>query len=685
VSPEQPPEEPGRRVTEETGQRYLRERLRDLEASNDTLSDQADELRDQLIILRERVQRANQRILSMGRLVRVWIVIRAAIRRPWKLLQLPADISAALNQRPGSAAVDEDDQETPEAWADRAARQAAERREAAARSIHRRAGADAGPAARRLRIALIADAELTADLAPDCELLPIDPDHWREQLETQRPDLLVVESAWHGNDGAWQYRVAWYAHPQAIALTDLRALVEWCVQRDIPTVFWDTAGPAHFDRFRWAAQLFDQIFTVDEDSIERFEALPQRRAASVDLLLSAAQPRRHHPLGGEEAEGRPAYAGAYPRDAALAQREGLEALLDAGREHDLVIYDRSLGSDPGLDGLPTRFQPHLAGWLPSDRLAAAYRRHPVFLVADTSPRSGSALPARAFAVLASGTPVLITPSRAGERLFGDLIAQAGERTAAAELERLISDTRQRRRVRSEALPLIGRRHTYAHRLAQIATAVGQPSLAPPTGAAVTLLVLHDDEGRRQRLVETIVGQRRRPDEIVVGSADWERVGRPLQEQLAAGLPEVAVRLVEQGPDEPPGARFRRLAAAAANPWMALLDSGHGYGEAHLDGLAACIGFDLADVIGSAGSIAQTDPGSALEYAEVPAVHPHAALVRRTLLLERGWPDDARAAAAMMTAWRADGVRVFAAGADAFIPADAPARRPAGVSLTGAIR
>lgn len=685
MSREQPPDRPGRRVTSEIGQRYLQERLRDLEASNDALSDQADELRDQLILLRERVQRANQRILAMGRLVRVWIVIRAAIRRPSKLLRLPLDISDALTQRPASA-VDDDDQEAPEEWADRAARQAAERREAAARSIHRRGGADAEQGARPLRIALIADAELTADLAPDCELLPVDPEGWRARLEAQRPDLLLVQSAWHGNDGAWQYRVAWYAHPLAIGLPDLRALVDWCVERDIPTVFWDTAGAAHFDRFRWAAQLFDLIFTVDDDAIGRYEALPRRRAASVDLLPLAAQPRRHHPLGGGEADRRPAYAGAFPRDAGLAQREALEALLDAGREHGLVIYDRSIGSDPGLEGLPARFRPYLGGWLPTDRLPAAYRRHPVFLVADPSPGSGSALPGRAFAVLASGTPVLITPSRAAERLFGDLIAQAGDRpAAAAELERLTSDERQRHRVRGEALPLIVRRHTYAQRLAEIAAAVGLPSLAPRTSTAISLLVLHDDEGRRQRLVEAIVGQRRRPGEVIVGSADWEGIGRPLQEQLAASLPEVAVRLVEQHPDERPGVRIRRLAAAASEGWTALMDSQHDYGEAHLDGLAACIAFDVADVIGTAGAIDQAAPTSSLEYAEVPAVHPHAVLVRRALLLERGWPDDPRAAGAAMAAWRAEGVRVYAAGAGGFTPVDTPAPRPAGVSLTGAIR
>ena len=666
--------EPEERLTDRTARAFFQRRIQELEELNAELKGTRDTLQAEKRVLRQRVLQANARLTSMGRLVRAWMAIRSAIRRPWRLPRLPLDLYRAVQRGPATSLEDDegDDEETA---AERAVRQAAERREAAAREIHQRAGQERSGSPRRLRVALIADPLLTAGLAPECDLLPVTPEDWRSRLEQEPPDLLVVQSAWHGNQGAWQYRVAWYAHPWSLSLSDLHALVDWCVARGIPTIFWDTAGPLHFERFAPAAQLFDQILTVDDGSAARYERLPRRRAASVDLLALAAQPRLHHPIGGEEPAHRPAFVGSFYRGLPLPMRERLEALLDAARERDLVIYDRALGTAPELFGFPERFAPHLGRAMPTAKLPQLYRSHRVFLAAQ--PGAGSAVSGRVFELLASGTPVLTSVGAGTERLFGDLVGTASDREEARrELDGLLDDDGQRRRVRREAIPLIAQRHTYAHRVADLAASVGLRASAPLTSASLSLLVLHDREAQSGPLLEALRSQRGQPAEVIIGSTDWEGAGRALQERLTGSLGGIGIRLVAQRPDEAPGERVRRLSAVAATDWVAVMDSRHRYGEHYLDGLAACIGFDVADVIGTAGASA-AGGGQAIEYTPAQAVHPHAALTRRRLMLEHGWPDDPRSAEATMGSWVERGIRIFGASDQDFEPADVRPGGPAG--------
>jgi hypothetical protein len=98
------------------------------------------------------------------------------------------------------------------------------------------------------------------------------------------PHLLLVESAWRGNGGAWQYRIAWHAHPDALLRRDLRALVGWCAARDIPSVFWDTTGVPGTDRFVDAAASFDLVAAPDEVASARHRDHPDGRGAGVVVL-----------------------------------------------------------------------------------------------------------------------------------------------------------------------------------------------------------------------------------------------------------------------------------------------------------------------------------------------------------------------------------------------------------------
>lgn len=324
----------------------------------------------------------------------------------------------------------------------------------------------------RLRVASILDEMSAACFAPECDLVPLTLEGWREQLDEQRPDLLLVESAWNGNGGEWQYRIAKYPRKDLVGLPALRELLSGCHERGIPTAFWNKEDPVHFDRFSEAAALFDHVFTTDARCVERYRGLPGER--TVTALPFAAQPRIHNPVAAvPERSTSPCFAGAWYRDRHPDRRRSLEALLDAARPYGLVIYDRNFGVTDEAFGFPERFSPHVLGKLPYESVLDVYKSHRVFLNANSVVDSPTMCSRRVFELAACDTAILSTPGAALSALLGDSVVEVSEEGEAAEaLEALLGDDAERARHTRAARRTVFAEHTYADRLATIAETAG---------------------------------------------------------------------------------------------------------------------------------------------------------------------------------------------------------------------
>jgi hypothetical protein len=224
----------------------------------------------------------NRQTGPLPRLRRMGVVLRDAAREPRRIRALPADLATAAFA-PVRVRGTSGPTPPPRTWdAERAA--AARRLARAGREpLELAALAD-------LRVAAIADARLAGLLRETCDAAFVRPEDWRADLDARPPHLLLVESARRGNGGAWQYRIAWHAHPDALLRRDLRALVGWCAARDIPSVFWDTAGEPATDRFVDAAELFDLVAAPDDAAAARHRSHPGRRGAGVVVLSAPSGP-----------------------------------------------------------------------------------------------------------------------------------------------------------------------------------------------------------------------------------------------------------------------------------------------------------------------------------------------------------------------------------------------------------
>lgn len=322
------------------------------------------------------------------------------------------------------------------------------------------------PARVDLRVATVLDPFSRAAFGYEFACVDVTPDDWLEVLEPDPPDLLFVESAYQGKDRTWATRVARFGSPHP----SLAALVGWCRDRSIPTVFWNKEDPINYDWFVSSAGLFDHVFTVDADTISRYTAdLGHRR---VEGLPFAAQPAIHHPPADESTRrGAVAFAGSYYAAKHAGRRQQMDMLLDPAREFGLQIFDRHGTSPDPRFAWPERFRPNIVGSLTYPQTVEAYRRYRAFLNVNTVVDSPTMCARRIFELVACGTRVVSGPSRAITEIVPAGVVALAE-TRAQAVEALRAALEEPGAETEAGLEWIRDGHTYRHRVDRILDLVG---------------------------------------------------------------------------------------------------------------------------------------------------------------------------------------------------------------------
>ncbi|AJE66427.1 glycosyltransferase [Corynebacterium glutamicum] len=326
-----------------------------------------------------------------------------------------------------------------------------------------------------LKVAAILDDFSLAAWGGEFDLLQVRPSTWQEQLEEQNIDLLLVESAWNGNHGAWQYKLTGPNAPGP----ELVDLVKYCRKNSIPTVFWNKEDPPHFEDFLTTAKLFDAVFTSDSNRIAAYEE--ELGHDRIQSMAFAAAPAIHNPVRGSwlHQEGDVAFAGMYFAHKFTERRQQMELLLDAAVQvgprmaHGLTIFSRFQGHDERYQ-FPALFDRFVVGSLPYQKMLTAYRGFKVFLNVNSVVESPSMCARRIFEITASGTPVITTPSKAISNFFPPEEVTVVETHEQAQLamRALVNSPQLRDRMVHKAQRRIWREHTYSHRASQVLEAAG---------------------------------------------------------------------------------------------------------------------------------------------------------------------------------------------------------------------
>ena len=324
----------------------------------------------------------------------------------------------------------------------------------------------------KMKMAVIFDEFTTASYQDECELITFTPDNWKEVVVDNTPDLLMVESAWQGNGGSWNKQIGYYGED---SIASLKALIGWCNEKNIPTVFWNKEDPVHFERFIETAKYFDHIYTTDENMIPEY----QKRVGHtrVYALPFAAQPTIHNPIKiVNEKENAACFAGSYYRhheDRCV----DMDRVIDGAAKYGLVIYDRNFeknqnGEMPNHE-FPDRFKPFIKGNLRYYEIDKAYKGYKVVINVNTVKESPTMFSRRVFEALACGSPVVSTYALGIENIFGDLVdisEDADEIDNSFKL--LLTDKEFYEKKAHLGMREVLSKHTYSNRLEMIVKNAG---------------------------------------------------------------------------------------------------------------------------------------------------------------------------------------------------------------------
>ena len=333
----------------------------------------------------------------------------------------------------------------------------------------------AGPPHASLKVALLSDELTRSCLAPECTVIDVPASGFARLLRERRPDMLLVESAWHGLDSTWKYKIASYPGYMLRSNRRLRKLVKVARDLRIPTVFWNKEDGVHFDRFIASARLFDHVFTVDENCVPRYRAIVDP-ATTVGVLPFPVQPRHHNFTGFNFRTHDANFVGSYSTHIHDARRAWQHMAFSAVRESQmaLTIYDRNSDRSsqiyryPEWDGMVVRPA------VPHAQTAQIYKDHLISLNVNTVTDSPTMVSRRLVEILACGGIAVTSAACSVEAMFRDFchVITAPE-DARALFERLrhgpSSEDLDRAR---EGAAHVAQHHTWAQRLEVVAAAAG---------------------------------------------------------------------------------------------------------------------------------------------------------------------------------------------------------------------
>lgn len=301
----------------------------------------------------------------------------------------------------------------------------------------------------------------------DVNLIQPRPDNWYALAEKYKPELIFIESAWKGNQGSWQYRVAEYANKPG---QEVAQICQYAREKGIPTLFWNKEDPVHHEKFMCTAKLVDHIFTTDANMKDSYRVKTGNQ--NVHALPFAAQPALHKPAPLAGRKPLACFAGSWYGDRHAERGQAMRWLLEAANKHGLDIYDRNYGT--GVFSFPEEYQAGIKGSLPYKELCDEYSRYRVFLNVNSVTESPTMFSRRVFELMACGTPIVSTYAHGIENLFGsDAVWMVHSRKEAEEaLHTLMTDDAEWQKRSLAGIREVFARHTYAHRLNDIFERLG---------------------------------------------------------------------------------------------------------------------------------------------------------------------------------------------------------------------
>lgn len=498
------------------------------------------------------------------------------------------------------------------------------------------------PRRKDLKIAVIMDEIFYELFKYEANLITFTPDNWKQVLSEERPDVLLIDSAWHGNNDTWKYLID---NLKQKPTSKLPEVVAWCKSQGIPTAFWNREDPPHYDEFLDTARLFDYVFTSDADCIERYKK--DLGHNNIYCLTFAAQPRIHNPVGSARKLRDVGFAGSwYVRHSERIKQ--MEYVLKPALEHDVDIYDRYYTLNNDRYRFPEEYRPNIVGELEYDEMIYAYKVYKLFLNVNSIPESPTMFAMRVLEILASGSCVLSGYSKAVQNLIGSDIVKMSSSPEETRLylRQLLENKELRDRLAHLGLRKVMKEHTYEKRLDYILQTMGIRQSGNGTERKGVSVITCTNKSEYVDSIFANYDRQQYEDKelIIILNSD----GLNLEEwrEKAKSYPDVTVYQVDE--TEPLGVCLNYGIEKAKFDYISKFDDDDYYGPAFLEDLMNAFEYTDADIVGKCASYIYFENGNTLalygesrEHSYTDLVLGPTMIVKREVFDRVPWPTDRR--------------------------------------------
>jgi len=500
----------------------------------------------------------------------------------------------------------------------------------------------AEPRRKDLRIAVIMDDIFYELFKYEANLITVTPDNWEQVLNKDRPDFLLVDSAWHGNDSSWGSQIV---NLRQRSDSRLPELVQWCKTQNIPTAFWNKEDPAHYDEFLDAARLFDYVFTTDADCIERYKK--DLGHNNISCLPFAVQPRVHNPVGSARKIRDVGFAGSwYFRHTDRIKQ--MKYILKPALKYDVDIFDRNYSMSQELYRFPAEYQSSIVGELSYDEMVFAYKMYKLFLNVNSVPNSPTMFPRRVLEILASGNCVLSGYCKGIDNLLGSDIVPMSSSPQETELllKKLLEDNELRDRLAHLGLRKIMREHTCEKRLDYILQTMGIGQNNNGVGKkGVSIITCTNKLIYMDNIFANYDRQEYEDKELII-ILNNNRLNLEEWRKRAKSHPNVTVYQIDE--KEPLGVCLNHGIEKARFDYISKFDDDNYYGPAFLEDLMNAFEYTDAAIVGKCAGYMYFENGDILalnaegrEHCYTNYVLGSAIIIKREVFDSVPWPTDRR--------------------------------------------
>lgn len=288
-------------------------------------------------------------------------------------------------------------------------------------------------------------------------LIPAGAASWELQLDQQNIDFLFVGSVLPKSNAAWHYSKK---DIDDVLGAPFKALLMACKERRIPTIFWNKDDPANYDTFIDTAKLFDYVFTVDKQVINRYKQ--DVAHGRVYVMKFAAQETLHFPQLKGEKNGRVAFSGSCNDENSSVCVDYLDMLFDYPLEKGILdIYDGH--------SLPDKYkQSTLPAVSYGDINEKIYKKYSVIINADTADCSSSQLARKFYELCGCAVPVVSPPVNSLQHELGDIVQVVKSKEEVQEkIDSLLEDDIHALKVAANGVRVVHSKNTFRHRFAKL--------------------------------------------------------------------------------------------------------------------------------------------------------------------------------------------------------------------------